>query len=247
MSFHSVIQVIMLFLICNISFSQTKDSSGSSFSGSFSLTGLLQSGNTNKFLLQGKGDLKRVNKILETILLAAGSYGESKGNKDDNSYYGSFTADLYYQNMFSPFILQYAEYNFSKGIDFRSQSGAGIKYLFIPEKKHKSSVSAALIYDYLNLAKKPGNSESKEVRFSFRFKSKQHLFDDRLILTLMVMYQPVIDYFSKSNLFIESNLEVPLTKILRVIADYYYMFDNVVSVGRKRADNKLTFGLKMVF
>lgn len=92
MSFHSLIQIIILFLICNISFSQTKDSSGSSLSGSFSLTGLLQSGNTNKFLLQGKGELKRVNKILETILLAAGSYGESKGNKDDNSYYGSLSA-----------------------------------------------------------------------------------------------------------------------------------------------------------
>ncbi len=48
--------------------------------------------------------------------------------------------------------------------------------------------------------------------------------------------------FPKKNLYIESTLEVPLTKVFRLNAIYTYAFDNVVSVGRKRADNKLTFG-----
>lgn len=55
------------------------------------LTGLYQSGNTNKFLVQGKGSVKKTSRILETILMLSGSYGENKGSKDDNSYYGALT------------------------------------------------------------------------------------------------------------------------------------------------------------
>lgn len=247
MRVHIVIYILAFLFICSTSVSQIKDSSASPFSGSLSVTGLYQSGNTNKFIVQGRAELKRVSEMLETILSGAASYGESRGRKDDNSYYASLTADLYYHKMISPFALQYLEYNFAKGIDLRSQSGAGLKYLFIPDEKHKSSVSLAVIYDYLKLVSKPGNSESKEIRLSFRFKSKQKLFDKRLFVNLIFMYQPVIENFSMANFYIESNLEVPLTKILRMIADYNYGFDNVVSVGRKRADNKLTFGMRIVF
>lgn len=233
--------------ITKLSFSQPIDSSKINWSGSVSLGGFYQSGNTNNFYLQGRGDLKRSNNILETILLISAGYGESKQKKNDNTYYGSLTADLFYKNMFSPFFLQYFEYNFAKGIDIRSQTGIGLKYLFIPDPEHKSSVSLAIVYDYLNLADKPGNSNSREARFSFRVKSSQILFDKHIIFSFTGLYQPVINYFSKTNYFIESGLEIPITKILRLNAIYTYVFDNVVSVGRKRADNKLTFGLGLKF
>lgn len=234
---------LILFLICSeYSYSQSKDSAKTNWSGELIFTGLYQSGNTNKFLVQGKGTVKKTNRTLETILLLSGSYGENKSTKDDNTYYGALTADLFYEDILSPFLLQYAEYNYSKGIDFRSQSGGGIKYTFLPEKDHRSSVSLALIYDYLNLQNKPGNSKSKEIRFSIRVKTKQIVLDNHMNLIFVCMYQPVVNYFSKSNLYIEGTVEVPLTKLLRLNSIYTYSFDNVVSVGRKRADNKLTFG-----
>ncbi len=241
------VSFIALLFFTKSSQSQNKDTTLTPLSGSLSVTGLYQSGNTYKFVFQGKGELKRVSKNLETILFGAATYGESKGNKDDNSYYGSLTADLYYHKILSPFALQYIEYNFAKGIDLRSQSGAGLKYLFLPDSKHKSSVSLAFIYDYMKLVNKPGNFESKEWRFSFRIKTRQELFGQRMIINLMMMYQPVFDEFSKANLFILSELEVPITKVLRIVVNYNYGFDNVVSVGRKRADNRLTFGMKLEF
>ncbi len=230
--------------------SQTKDSVNNNdlkWSGFLTFSGLYQSGNTNKFNLQGRGELKRTKGIIETILYLSASYGESRQMKDDNTYFGSLTADLFYDNIFSPFFLQYAEYNFAKGIELRSQTGTGIKYLFIPDHVHKSSVSLAVIYDYLDLVSKPGNSNDREARFSFRLKSDQKLFEDRLRISFVGLYQPVINYFSKSNYYLEANLEMPLTKIFRLVAIYTYSFDNVVSVGRKRADNKLTFGAGLQF
>lgn len=230
-----------------ICFSQTKDSVKSGYSGYLTFSGLYQSGNTNKFLIQGKGDLKREGKYLETEIYLSGSYGENKSAKDDNTYYGSFTMDPFYKNTFSAFLLQYIEYNFSKGIDLRSQSGGGAKYLFFNNEKNKTSVSLALIYDYLNLAAIPGNSKSNELRFSLRLKSRLALADKHLNFSFTGFYQPVVNNFSNSNIYVEAIAEVPMTEHFRLIANYNYSFDNTVSVGRKRADNKLTFGAGFYF
>jgi len=247
MKFVSVLLAFFLLLTSDFSYSQKKDSIRSEWSGELIFTGLYQSGNTNKFLVQGKGNVKKAGKIFETILLLSGSYGENKGSKDDNTYYGSLTADLYYEDIFSPFLLQYGEYNYSKGIDLRSQTGGGMKYTFLPDKDHRTSVSLALIYDYLNLQNKPGNSKSKEIRFSLRLKTKQIVINKHMNIIFIGMYQPVVNYFSKANFYIEGTIEVPLTEMFRLNSIYLYTFDNVVSVGRKRADNKFTFGAGFFF
>lgn len=243
----TLLLIITLLYFTNFLYSQTTDTSQINWTGSLSVSGFYQSGNTNNFYLQGRGDIKRTNKILETILFLSAGYGESKQKKNDNTYYGSLTADVYYKKMFSPFFLQYIEYNFAKGIDIRSQTGAGLKYLFISNPEHKSSISLAVVYDYLKLTDKPGNTSSKEARFSFRVKSIQILFEKHLIFSFTGLYQPVINYFSKTNYYVESGLEIPLTRIFRLNAIYTYTFDNVVSVGRKRADNKMTFGAGLKF
>ncbi len=230
-----------------VCFSQTKDTSVSEYSGFLTFAGLYQSGNTNKFLVQGKSEIKKEGKYLETILFFSGSYGENKSVKDDNTYYGAFTTDLFYKKTFSTFILEYLEYNYSKGIELRSQTGGGVKYLFIRDTLHKSSVSLALIYDYLNLQINPGNTKSKELRFSFRVKSRHILMDDHLNLSFTGFFQPVVNNFSNANIYIEAIAEAPMTKAFRLNANYNYSFDNTVSAGRKRADNKLTFGAGFYF
>lgn len=220
----------------------SQDDSAKIYSASLVFNGLLQTGNTNKFIVAGRSELKRATEKLETIISFAASYGENRGSKDDNSYLGTFTADLFYQDMFSPFILQYAEYNFAKGISFRSQSGAGLKYLFIKPRAHHSSISAAFIYEHLNLFKVPPGSSDNEYRISFRLKTRQELIEEKMTASVTVMYQPAADKLTNYNLFIDSSLEFPLNKIFRLNANYVYGFSNTVSIGRKRADNRLTFG-----
>lgn len=242
-----LILIVYLFIIADYCSSQSEDSVRSAYSGYINFAGLYQSGNTNKFLVQGKGELKNAGKYLETILYLSGSYGENKSSKDDNTYYLSLTTDLFYRNIFSPFALQYLEYNYSKGIEIRSQTGAGGKYIFISAVNHKSSVSLALIYEYLNLVQEPGITQSSNLRFSLRIKSKQMIINKRLNIKLLGYYQPDITDFSNSNIYAEVVLEIPMTKMIKLNANYNYNFDNEVSVGRKRADNKLTFGAGLNF
>lgn len=246
MKFLSTILMLLFFQNQSLVIASSEDSA-KAFSASIVLTGLYQSGNTVKFITQGRGEVKYSGRILETIVSFTGSYGESKKVKDDNVYLGTFNSDLFYKDMFSPFILQYAEYNFSKGIDFRSQTGGGVKYTFIMNPDHKTSFSLALIYDYLNLVDAPENADRNESRLSLRFKTKQVLFDNAASLNVMVMYQPLIFDPANYNLFADANLDIPLNKIFKLNANYLYGFSDVVSVKRKRADTKLTFGFGAYF
>lgn len=226
---------------------QLKDSSDLGWSAFLSAEGLYQSGNTSKMFIQSKGELKRDVNDFEAILFASYGYGESKGKKDDNNFTSSLTGDFFRSSKFTPFLLQIIEYSFAKGIEIRSQSGAGLKYTFIRDSKHKSSVSAALIYDYTNLIQKPGNYDVDAKRLSMRLKSRQDLLSSRMILSFTGFYQPSLDDFSAANIRIDVSIDFPIVKKVYLRTSYLYSFEDVVSVGRKRVDNKITFGAGIGF
>jgi len=239
--------ISLLFFHSGSVLSQNNNASDPEWSGSLSGEGLYQSGNTRKFYVHGKGSITRADRYLETILTGSYGYGENRGRKDDNEMIASFTADLFYKNRWSPFILQYINYSFAKGIDLRSQSGGGVKYVPVQNEDHKTSISLALIYDYEKLADKPGNFDQENLRFSLRVRTKQNIIKDRLMFNLTAFYQPVVNNFSRSNFRVETGLTAPLIKGFSLLANYLYTFEDVVSVGRMRADNKLTFGLIVNF
>jgi len=249
-----IIKILFILLISFNSltiFSQSKDTANKSskkiWTGYISLGGLFQSGNTNKISVLGKGELRRDDKKLETVLYASYLYGTRNGLKDNNNLIASFTADYIHENFLSPFLLQVIEYDYSKGIDLRSQSGAGAKYTFIPDKDNKSSVSLAIIYDYTNLAENPKGYADNSTRFSFRLKTKQILLDSHLTVSAVGYFQPKYNDFSENNQRVEVNISIPIVNNFSFNTNYIYSLDNVVSVGRKRADNILTFSLKYEF
>ncbi|MBK7447678.1 MAG: DUF481 domain-containing protein [Ignavibacteria bacterium] len=244
MTFH-FIKIHILFLIFSAfsnSYCQTADSVKSAWSATVSMNGLYQSGNTNKIYISGKSEIKNSGNVIETILASYLGYGESNFKKDNNDFYTSLTADLFYKNRWSPFLLQYVEYNYSSGIDFRSQSGAGLKYILIQSDDHKTSISAACIYDYTNLTSIPGNSKIETPRLSVRFKTRQMLLSGKLIFSFVSFYQPSLEKIENAIFRCEASLEVPITKSIFVNAVYKYTDDDIVSAGRKRSDTKLTFG-----
>lgn len=252
LQFQLIMKIFTLFLLITTSFcfrvfGQSSDSLSSVWAGSFTAGGFYQSGNTNKIYLYGNGEIRRADRIIETILNLTAGYGEKNQIKDEYNLLSIFTADLYYEKRWSPFILQILEYNFAKGIELHSQSGAGLKYVFIPFKKNKSSISLALIYDYINLTDKPGNSDVDKLRYSFRIKTHQNLLNSRVIFSGVGFYQPAVTNFADVNIRIQSSFEVNLTGQFSVNATFLYAKEDVVSIGRKREDSKLTFGVGFEF
>ncbi len=224
-----------------------KDTVKTHWSGSFKGEGSYQKGNTNKILGMMKGEVKRTDRILESILTGKIVYGESDNIKDENDFYSSFTIDLFYNRMFSPFLLQLTEFSFGREIDLRSQSGAGLKYTFVNIPEIKASISAAGIYDYTNLREKPGNNDSRTWRLSTRLKFTLILFNSSLILVHATYYQPSYKSIKNAIWRSETDLSLPLTAFLFVSSTYSYIHEDVVPAGVKKDDHKLTFGLGVNF
>jgi hypothetical protein len=224
-----------------------KDSSITEWTGSLKAEGTYRKGNTNYIFGFSEGEIKRADGILETILAAKLTYGESDGIKDENELRSSFTIDLFYKNIFSPFLLQQTDFNYAREIDLRSQSGAGLKYTFIDIRELKASISAAGIYDYTNLKERPGNSDSRTWRLSARLKFKTELFGSRIKLSHYTFYQPSFKDFNNTIWRSESELSAPLTEFLAVTSTYSYSHEAVVPAGVKKEDQQLTFGIEINF
>jgi len=217
------------------------------WSGFFKVEGFYQKGNTNKIYSVSSGEVKRSDGILESIAYASLGYGESDGIKDDNELASSLTFDLFYNNVFSPFILQLTGFSFAREIDLRSQTGGGLKYTFADIPEFKSSISAAGIYDYTNLKDKPGNIDSRTWRLSARFKFKSTLFGGRINVSHVTFYQPSFKNIRNAIWWSETGLETPLTDFLNITATYNITHEDVVPMGVKKTDQKLTFGLGIEF
>jgi hypothetical protein len=217
------------------------------WSGLFKVEGSYQKGNTNKIFGMSKGEVKRTDGLLESILAAKLTYGESDGLKDENELSSSLTFDLFYDNIFSPFILQQTDFNYGREIDLRSQSGGGLKYTFINIPEIKASLSGAGIYDYTNLKERPGNADSRTWRFSARLKFKSSLFNGRINISHYTFYQPSFKDFKNTIWRSESELSAPLTGFLAVSSTYSYTHEAVVPAGVKQDDHQLTFGLEIIF
>ncbi len=224
-----------------------KDSSRTQWSGSIKAEGSFRDGNTNYIYGVSEGEIKREDGLLEAILAAKITYGESDGLKDEHEIRSALTFDLFYNNIFSPFILQLTEYNYAREIDLRSQSGAGVKYTFINIPELKASLSAAGIYDYTNLKERPGNSDSRTWRLSARLKFKTDLFGGRLLLSHYTFYQPSLKDFKNVIWRSESEFSAPLTDFLALITTYSFTHEAVVPEGVKKEDHYLTFGLELSF
>jgi hypothetical protein len=224
-----------------------KDSVKTHWSGYFKVGGLYLKGNTDKIFSVADAEIRRTDRIFETILSATLDYGESDGIKDESDLYSSATVDLFYDRMFSPFVLQLTEFGYSREIDLRSQTGGGLKYTFINIPELKASISAAGIFDYTNFADKPGNTDSKTWRLSARLKFKSTLFEGRINISHVTFYQPSFKDFSNVIWRSESELSFPLTDFLSINATYLFKHEDIVPAGVKKSDHKLTFGLAVEF
>lgn len=233
--------VFALILCLNITYAAAGDSL-SSWSGHIKAGGFFLKGNTDKFSTSGEFQLMFRKGIIESILSATASYGESDGVKDENDRSATYTLDFYYDNIWSPFILQFAEYSFARNIDLRSQSGAGIKYTFVPFPKYKSSLSAAGIFDYTNYKNVPGYDDSKTFRLSIRLKSKILLLNGMMVLSHVTFYQPSVKEIRDRIWRSETSVGINITSMITFSTTYKYQYEYYTVEDRKNTTMKWISG-----
>jgi hypothetical protein len=176
---------------------------------------------------------------------------------DQNNILPSFTADLWYKSKISPFFLQTIEYSFEKEIDLRSQTGAGVKYTFLELVKEDSgnsaadklkfSISGAGIHDYTNLKDRPGNYDSNIWRISLRFKAEGSFINSLFGFSHITFFQPSVKRLKNAIWRSDTQFLVGLTDLLSFSTTFRYTHQDVVPMGVKNDDYKLTFGFSINF
>ncbi len=223
---------------------------------SFSLNveGSFQKGNTDIVSILSGEDIKITYKKLETIIHTYFDYGESDGLMDQKNILPSFTLDLWYKSKISPFFLQTIEYSFEKEIDLRSQTGAGVKYTFLELGKEdtgnsadklKISISGAGIHDYTNLKDRPGNYDCNIWRISLRFKAEGSFINSLFGFSHITFFQPSVKRLKNAIWRSDTQFLISLTDLLSFSTTFRYTHQDVVPMGVKNDDYKLTFGFSI--
>jgi hypothetical protein len=242
MKFYITLTVLFIFFVQSYStFAQKKDRFNLTFKADAG--GFYQTGNTDKFYTASTGEIKVTKGIVESILTASLDYGETDKIKDENNFISSLTFDMWYDNIWSPFFLQYGEFSFARNISFRSQTGAGIKYTFLPQADYRTSLSGAGIYDYTNYNELSGYEDKKTTRLSFRFKSKILVYGGFIAFTHITFFQPNVKELRDRIWKTETIFEVKPADEFYLFTSYKYNYEYYTTAGSKNHDHKIAFGI----
>lgn len=206
---------------------------------------VVQSGNVNTQLFTLRGDVSHVDSLFEVGFGGTFAYGEQDEIKSEQLLLGVLTADLWPQDVLSPFVIAAAEYNFQRRIDLRWQAGAGAKWTFWEDSLNTVSLSPAVLFDATMYDPDAKLKDVRTGRGSVRLKGKHLLLNSAVVFTHLSFFEPSLsdgeDYRWNTLLV----LDIPVSKMVALRTSFSSTFENIVAEGKKKNDSKLLFGLKL--
>jgi len=195
----------------------------------FTLGGWFQNqlGNTDKKRAIGSVSFQYNNGITQLKTSYEIFYGESDGHEDENNGQGIIKLDHFIFSRIELFMFSQAEHDNMSSIRFRSNTGAGVKFLFFKNRFWEFSTSGAALYQYENffrykfkyedLERNPfdiyedykAGAPAYDIRASFRGRVKIKPVK-RLLFMFTYYYIPKMrnfrDYRTKLNAFVQFGL-----------------------------------------
>lgn len=206
---------------------------------------IVQSGNVETQLFTLRGDVSNVDSLIEVGLSGTFAYGEQDDIKAEQQLLGTLTADLWPQDVISPFIIGAAEYNFQRRIDLRWKVGGGAKWTFWKDSLNTVSLSPAMLFDATLYDPDAKLDDVRTGRGSIRLKGKHLFLNSAVIFTHITFFEPSLsdskDYRWNTLLV----FDIPVSKMVALRTSFNSTFENIVAEGKEKNDSKLLFGLKL--
>lgn len=204
----------------------------------------LSRGNTDALGINADLNFRRISPRTEIILSAAVAYLETGGEKNAEKMVIEARVDHRLAGKLVVFVIGKPSRNLLQEIDFRLESGAGIKYDIIDNTANQQedflntdlSVSLALVYEYTDRV--DDDDHEKLFRFSLRPRLKQEL-GRNLQLEIMFFYQPQYGDFGNYRLHLESRLEFKVSKAIALRLKFIGEYNSVVPEGVEKQDYQL--------
>ncbi len=214
----------------------------SGFSGRSSINFSGQSGNTEKLT----SATSTVNGIRwsqnEMLLIGNLSYGESANVRDTHNGQLHLRYSYYWSEATAIESFVQGEFDTFRALRSRTLAGTGLRQRVFEVDGHFLYLGAGAFYERENL----DNDEDSEVARGNLYLSYLDQVVERISLSAIVYYQPLLNEIADYRTRLQSGLEVGLTEILTLNLQYQLLYDNRPPTGVERADSLylVGFGVK---
>ena len=223
--------------------------------GNVSATGLIQSGNENRFVASLLSELNIGNKKYMVLPITSIAYSTKPHAQVEGEYLENVIIRYHQQHLFYPAIGLSFEKSFLRKIDYRYSAGLTIVANLM--NKSNQSIKLGVGYNHeftqyiLDAFKPPidGNLYySRNLNQVYvRLKGVNHFFKNSLVFSYDFFYQPNLQNLNDYRWTLISNLDFPLNKNLSFRISDISSYENFVATKVSRENFRLTYGINLIF
>ena len=205
--------------------------------------GLLTRGNIYRTLLIGRGSFVYSTPGVDISLTPTYTYGENNYLPAENDYGATLFGDFRQKEPVYSWVMGLGEHSRSRGIDARTQVGAGVGFNFFP---HTDSSALFLTTGFLyEMAKYVVDERLETWRNSTRIKGRHWIFEKKLHLTYELYLQPSIIDINNFRMRFVGAIEYPFNRWISFRTAFQDSYESVVLPGKVSNDFTWTFGLSL--
>lgn len=210
----------------------------------------LTAGNLFSFTTVNKAQLELEKKVVGAKFFVSYRYGflDSAENVTSNELVATALISLFPKKRVYAFMNGGYERSFLRGINYRAYGGLGANFRVVDTDNHKFEPYINVLYEYNKYASPIvfGDDTTDVVQTArgvVGWTGLHKVAKGKLIITHDAKYSQSLQV--ANNFRVEGNvaLTVPIIKILNVKTAFGATYENVVPVGRKKADFIWTFGI----
>ncbi len=213
-------------------------------------SGMLITGNVERFLWTSTGELRHVAPVWGFISTNTYQYGTIFNNKTEDDLISRNFVYLFPKKRWYPYQMTWLERNWRRKIDHRYQIGLGGTWVVIRQSKHLLKLSLTGTYESthfrgINFENYPDGETStiRTWRATVRVFGNNVIGKNKLRLRYEAWIQPSLEDADNFRYHLEGVASLPMGKRFSLQTNVNYSFENIVLESIKQRDLIWTFGI----
>lgn len=248
---YKVVLICVSLSMSFVSYAQFTESDTLQFGYRLNVNGSWITGNVDRLLINGNGELSHVGKVIGLKSANSYVYGQIFKQETENDIFSRNFIYLSPRAKIYPYAMLWLQNSKRLGIKFRHQAGLGVTYRVMQAMGQTVKVSATVTqeetrYNGSDFAIEPANLNGDEVitwRATIRLFASHELIGNRVVFHYETWYQPALDDSNNWRYYLNASMDVPFSKHFSFRAAVLYSHEQVVLTTIKRDDKIVTFGL----
>lgn len=248
----TIILFIGLFLSEN-ALAQLTETDTLRFGYRFNANGSWITGNVERLLITNNLDLSHVSRTIGLKSSNNYTYGTIFGRTTEDDIFSRNFLYIFPKRKIYPYAMFWAQSSTRQQIAFRYQAGLGVSISIIRKPNHQLKVSTTISqertrYQGTTFNVNPENLDVDEIsnwRSTVRLLGSHRIANGTMTIKYETWYQPALDDANNWRYFLQTALEIPVSRHFSFRSALLYSHENIVLNTIRQDDKILTFGLNI--